>query len=381
MGRHIVHAHIGSSKTGTTFIQQVLWGNKQLLDADGILLPGRRRRQQGDAARALNRWAPGDPTPEAWAAIASEITKSAHSKSLLSQEFLCWLNSDQIKQLTSPLKRSQVKVVLTTRDLARLVPAQWQSALRQGKTWTLTEYSHAVAGLADTGERHPAYRHFWKRQDYGGIVGRWVEALGRDNVTVVTLPPSGSDPDELWTRFCAATELDVRRYPTKGVRNTSLGAASAEVLRRLNASDAIEAMSHSDYASEVNGRLARHVLDPRRSQEPGLTLPTEQRDWVTERAEEVIGEIEASGVKVIGSLDDLRPLPIDDSYQPPEQLPDDDLLAAAMDAISGYAVEHGERRNQVKSKKKAKAKAERQAAKAIRQAARAERQAARADSK
>jgi hypothetical protein len=160
-----------------------------------------------------------------------------------------------------------------------------------------------------------------------------------------------------------------------------LGAASAEVLRRLNASDAIEAMSHQDYASEVNGRLARHVLDPRRPQEPGLTLPTEQREWVTKRAEQVIGEIEASGVKVIGSLDDLRPLPIGHLYQPPEHLADDDLLAAAMDAIAGYAVEHGQRRTQVKSKKKAKARAERQAARAKRQTARAERQAARADSK
>jgi hypothetical protein len=283
---------------------------------------------------------------------------------MLSQEFLCWLDRQQIEAFRDPLVDRQIKVVLTTRDVARLVPAQWQSALRQGKTWTLSEYSHAVAGLSGRGERHPAYQHFWKRQDYGGILRRWADAVGKDNVTVVTLPPSGSDPDELWRRFCAATELDPDRYPTKGVRNSSLGAASAEVLRRLNATELIESLSHQDYASEVNGRLARHVLDPRRAEEPGLTLPTEQRDWVSTKADEIIDEIETVGVKVIGSLDDLRPTPISKPYQAPEELSDDVLLAAAMDALSGYAVEHGDRRADVKSKKRAAAQAERAEARA-----------------
>ena len=367
MAAKVVHAHIGSSKTGTTFIQQVLWDNKAALDSDRILLPGRRRRQQGDAARALNRWSPGDPVPKSWLTIADEIVSSSHPVSLLSQEFICWLKPEQIEQFVGALPRREVRVVLTTRDLARLIPAQWQSALRQGKTWTLTEYANAVAGAEPRGERHPAYVHFWKRQDYGGILRRWVDAIGRDNVTVVTLPRSGSDPDELWRRFCEATELDAGRYPTKGVRNTSLGAASAEVLRRLNATEAIEGLDHNDYAREVNGRLARHVLDPRRPKEPGLTLPTGQRDWVAAKSKEIIAEVEATGVKVIGSVDELRSEAEVKPYSAPEDISDDDLLAAAMDALAGYAVEHGERRADVKSKKKVKAQAER----AERRAARA----------
>ncbi|MFL6182297.1 MAG: hypothetical protein ACJ73J_08305 [Actinomycetes bacterium] len=364
----VVHAHIGSSKTGTTFIQQALWANKAALDSNHILVPGDRRRQQGDAARALNRWSSGDPTPEAWRTIADEIVSSSHPVSLLSQEFLCWLDAEQIQQFVGRLRRSDVKVVLTTRDLARLIPAQWQSALRQGRTWTLTEYSNAVAGLEPRGNRHPAYVHFWKRQDYGGIVRRWMDAIGRDNVTVVTLPRSGSDPDELWRRFCASIELDADRYPTKGVRNTSLGAASAEVLRRLNGTDAIEGLERNDYAREVNGRLTRHVLDPRRPKEPGLTLPTGQRDWVVGKSEQIIAELEASGVKVIGSLDELRSEVDAKPYVAPEETSDDELLAAAMDALAGYAVEHGERRADFESKKKVKAQSERTERRAARAA-------------
>jgi len=354
----VVHAHIGSSSDGATHIQQALWSNKERLDGDHILLPGQRRRQQGDAARALNRWSGGDPVPDAWLAIADEIMSSSHRVSMLSQEILCCLNSQQIDAFKSPLGDRQVKAVLTTHDVARLIPAQWQSALRQGKTWTLTEYSHAVAGLADPGARHPAHQHFWKRHDYGGIVRRWTQAVGADNVAVVTAPPSDPNPDEVWRRFCSATELDPDRYPTKRVRSTSLGAASAEVLRRLNATEVIEALPHQDYASEVDGRLARHILDARRTEEPDVTLPTEQRDWACEKAEETIAEIEALGVTVIGSLDDLRPTSIRQPYQAPEELSDDVLLAAAMDALGGFAVEHGKRRDDVKSKKRTGARAE-----------------------
>jgi len=349
----VVYAHIGASDDRATHIQQVLWSNRERLDGDHILLPGQRRRQQGDAARALNRWSGGDPVPDAWLKIADEIMTSRHRVSMLSQELLCCLDGQQIDAFKSPLGERQVKVVLTTQDVARLIPEQWQSALRQGKAWTLTEYSHAVAGLAGRGARHPAYQHFWKREDHGGIVRRWVQAVGAGNVTVVTAPPSDPDLEGLWRRFCSATELDPDRYPTKRVRSTSLGAASAEVLRRLNATEVIEALPHQDYANEVDGRLARHVLDARRAEEPELTLPTEQRDWAGEKAEEIIAEIKALGVTVIGSLDDLRPTSITQQYQAPEVLPDDVLLAAAMDALGAFAVEHGKRRDDVKSKKRA----------------------------
>ncbi len=343
MADGVVYAHIGSSKTGTTFVQQVLSSNQNRLLADNVLVPGDSRRVLGDAARALNRWVVGDPTPEAWLTVVGEIEQSRQPTTIVSQEFLCWLDDAKIQQFLTPLADRTVKVILTTRDLARLIPAQWQSSMRQAKSWTLTEYSHAIAGLSVLGERDPAYRHFWKRQDYGQILRRWIATVGLDNVTVVTLPPSGSDPNELWRRFCTATQLMPDRYETKGVRNTSLGAASAEILRRLNATETIGSLSRQNYTSEVNGRLTRRVMDPRRPNEPSLTLPTDQRDWVGGRAEEVIAEIEETGVRVIGSLDDLRPLPVSKPYQPPEDISEEDLLAAAMDALAGYAASYAKR--------------------------------------
>jgi hypothetical protein len=339
----ILYAHIGSSKTGTTFIQQVLSSNQKRLLADNVLIPGKSRRVRGKAARGLNHWAEGGPTPSPWLAMAKELEQSHHPTAILSQEFLCWLDDSQIEQFLTPLGDRTVHVILTTRDLARLIPAQWQSSMRQANSWTLTEYSRAVADLSGRGAQDPAYKHFWRRHDYGGILRRWIAAVGSDNVTVVTLPPSGAEPDELWRRFCTVTRLIPERYETRGVRNTSLGAASAEILRRLNATETINALPGKRYSTEVNGRLTRLVMDPRRPKEPSLTLPTEQRSWVGGRAEGIIAEIEETGVRIVGSLDDLRPLPITKPYQAPEAISDDDLLAAALDALAGYAASYADR--------------------------------------
>ena len=40
-----VFLHVGLPKTGTTYLQDCLWGNKQALAERGVLLPGRHRRR------------------------------------------------------------------------------------------------------------------------------------------------------------------------------------------------------------------------------------------------------------------------------------------------------------------------------------------------
>jgi hypothetical protein len=125
-------------------------------------------------------------------------------------------------------------------------------------------------------------------------------------------------------------------------------------------------MTHDVYATEINGRLARHVLDPRRAKESALALPDQQREWVTSKAQTIIDEIESLGVAVIGSLDELRPEERWEPYVAPEELPVDDLLAAAIDALAGYTAEHAARgsgasKNRVEAQGK---RAERRSAKA-----------------
>ena len=349
MAPPVVHLHIGSPKTGTTYVQNVLWANRQALETDGVLLPGHYRYARVQATRDLLKWDPEQtPAPPAtWERIAAEIGRWSGRSAVFSMEFLCWAAIEPAQHLIGSLGPSQVKVILTTRDLARLVPAQWQTSMRQRNTWTLDEYAAAVAGEGTGKKGRDAARHFWRRHDYGKILARWGELVGVENLTVVTLPPSGGDPDELWRRFAAAADLGDHAFQTGDASHESLGAASAEVMRRLNATDVINEMTMRSYHKSVNGALTRRVLSERRSREPGLSLPTAHSEWAAREATRVISEIEAVGPRVIGDLADLTPRPGKAEPVVPESLPAADLLAAAIDGLTGLAAEYAKQRDKI----------------------------------
>jgi hypothetical protein len=338
-----VYLHIGSPKTGTTYIQDVLWANREALESDGVLLPGSYRYARVQAARDLLKWEAADgDLPQTWRKLAGEVNRWPGRSAIISQEFLCWASAEQIAATVQSFPKSRVEIVLTTRDLARLVPAQWQTAMRQRNTWTLDEYADAVAGAADGKQAKMAARHFWRRQDYGPILQRWVDAVGLAQVRVVTLPASGGDPAELWNRFCRACDIDPATTEPGGASHESLGAVSAELMRRLNSHPTIDEMPMRTYQKSVNGALTRRVLGQRRSLEPGLALPEGHFPWAERESARVIADIEALDVEVIGDLGDLKPRPPKSPPIAPEELPAEDLLAAALDGIAGLAAEHAE---------------------------------------
>ncbi|HVQ87159.1 MAG TPA: hypothetical protein VMT88_03160 [Actinomycetes bacterium] len=346
MAPPIVYLHVGSPKTGTTYIQNVLWVNREALQADGVLLPGHYRYARVQATRDLLKWTPDDSPqpPRSWQRIAAEINRWSGRSTIFSMEFLSWASADQAQAIVASVPDSQIKVVLTTRDLARQVPAQWQTAMRQRNTWTLDEYADAVAGVSTGKQARDASRHFWRRQDYGKILAHWGEVVGVENLTVVTVPPSGGDPSELWHRFCQATDLVADQFKTTDASHESLGAASTEVMRRLNQTTAINSMTMRSYQKSVNGALSRRVLSSRRSQEPGLTLPTAHTEWAAQEATRLIDEIKSVGAELVGDLADLNPTATAAAPLAPEQLPAEQLLAAAIDGLAGLAVEHAKLR-------------------------------------
>jgi hypothetical protein len=337
----VVYLHIGSPKTGTTYVQDVLWNNREALETDGVLLPGHYRYARVQAVRELLKWNPDEgEQPESWPRLAGEVNRWGGRSAVISQEFLCWATDEQIKIVVDSFPESTVRVVLTVRDVARLVPAQWQTAMRQRNTWTLDEYADGVAGTGSGKRGQRLTRHFWRRHDYGPILQRWVDAVGVDNVCVVTLPTSGSDPEELWRRVCSAIDIDPATTTPGEASHESLGAASAELMRRLNELPEVKELTMQEYHKSVNGALSRRVLGKRRSREQSLTLPEEHREWAERESDRVINDIGAVGVRVIGDLEDLRPRASSADAVAPEELPAAELLAAALDGLAGMATEH-----------------------------------------
>ncbi len=362
MAPAVIHLHIGSPKTGTTYLQDSLWDNVDALASAGVLLPGNSRTVVSRWVGDLLQWKPEDGAlPRTWRRLVEEINAWPGGSVVLSHEHVHRATGPQWDAIVDSFPHSRLEIVLTARDLARSVPAQWQSSVRQRYSWTLGEYAASVAAEgARESVVNPA-RHFWRRQDTAAILRRFVERLSLEQVRIVTVPPSGADPDELWRRFSRACDLAAVETEPGTVAHESLGAASAEVLRRLNASPAVAELSVADYKRSVNHALSRHTLSPRRGEEPGLTLPPECFAWAGGAAAAMIAEVTELGVEVLGDLDDLRPRPSSKAFVSPEELPAEQLLEAAMAGLGGMSARLAQVRNDLDEANKAVAAGRRQA--------------------
>jgi hypothetical protein len=345
--------HIGAMKTGTTYVQRRLGTNRDELAQMGIWYP-RPWSDQVEAVRdilAMKGGAHLGSIEGRWDQMVQRIHSWDGERVILSVEFLSFADTEQVARIMGTLSPSQVTVVIGARDLARVLPAQWQTAVRNGQPTTYREY---VSGLTTHG-RSKSKRHFWKRQDIGRIAATWADVAGRENVAVVTVPPSGADPNELWRRMALAMKVAELPQKKEMPKNESLGPTATELLRRINARAKETDMSTWSYQHGVNRALSHQVLPDVPETFPRLRVPNEAYDWITTEAERVINEIDVSGVEVIGPVDDLRPvLDTDLPFVWPEEIPDKHLLAAAVAALTAFADRAADTKRQTLQSRRAK---------------------------
>ena len=254
---------------------------------------------------------------------------------VVSMEFLGPARPERIAAALASFDATPVEVVVTLRDLGRGVPSMWQESLQNGGSFRFGKYVAALPG-----KRKPA-RTFWRQQGMGRIVDNWVAAVGAERVTLVTVPPPGAGSDLLWSRFCAAVGLDGVGAADVPQVNTSLDAAAATVLRNLNAR--LEGgLSAKDYRDQVKFGLAKRVLAGREGPPIGFT----PSPWLVERSEQIVDRLVASGTRVVGDLADLAPVAVPGID--PDDVPDADVLTAAVEALSGLTMR---RANQTASRR------------------------------
>ncbi len=341
----VVHLHVGEPKTGTTYLQAMLVQHQKQLADDGLLHPGRRIDQVRGAQEMLGRRDEGSGRLAGrWQALVDEIAAYEGPAAVISMESLVRARPEQAARAVAALGARTVRVVLTVRDLVRVVPAQWQESLQFGHTWTFADYVDSVTS------KHPRKstlgRSFWEQHDTSRILKVWSDVVGVDHVTVVTLPRRSADPLALWRRFASALDIDAGRYEPVQTANESLGAASAELLRRVNLRLGDESMPRREYGRVLRAGLSKSILASRRESEARVVLPDAALPWAHHRSEEIVASLASLvslGMTVVGDLDDLRSetatsarTPDPPSRQP--ALPDEaDVSAAAVDAIIALA--------------------------------------------
>lgn len=301
-----VFIHVGSPKTGTTFLQNVLWSQASIAVQQGLLLPGERFFHHYlatlDVRGHAGRKSSPAETKGMWARLVSEC-RAWEGTSLISHELFAPTTATQAADAVAAFgPEAEVHIVLTARDLARQIPAEWQEHVKHRSSTTLAEFTTDLRNDTDRTS------WFWQVQDYPAVVRRWSAGIPTDRVHVVTVPRTGAPPGLLWDRFAGLLSLDPSTFDTTSGRgNTSLGYEQAEMLRQLNSRLGDRLPLPGPYPSVVKSLLAERIMSGHTGSRLVLDRATSEFAIDTSRA--MVGELRELGVDVVGDLEELVPDP------------------------------------------------------------------------
>ena len=318
--------HIGPRKTGTTYLQRVLQQLSPSLEAQGILYPTRYRGQDdynhvgavsdlthNEESKESNRWTGKDGS--GWKGLVASLG-AWDGTAIISAEMIGGLRPAAARRLLDGLPASSLDVVITMRDLGRILPSSWQQHVRNTHTQSYRRY--LARRSKERGRKSPlqmqsawdTQRHqtFWRSYAYGALVRRWQGLVGVDHVRVVTLPPPGAPGGLLWERFRDA--LDIPLLPVEApklppfVANVGSTRPEAMFLHALNVEAKRRGWNRKTANELQQSLLSGGLLDRPQRGEP-LMLPPRFLHRVQGWAAADIEDIQSTGVMLMGDMNDL----------------------------------------------------------------------------
>jgi len=323
-----VYFHIGLPKTGTTYLQSIMWNNRERLRDAGVLLPGQERREHLWASLVVR----GDQrvgarhvrAPDSWDRLRAE-TATWRGDAIISHEFFASASADQAAAAIEALAPAQVHLVLTAREALRLFTASWQESIKNKGTVRIGDYGRSVSD-------DPLVVWDWRALDLGLVLDRWTGTVPPKHVHVIPLPKPGGPRELLWERFAGLIGVDPGAFDlSASFGNESMGVAETETLRRVNAQ-----LKGFDAAVDrgvwIRSFLADERLAPRGGERywPGQ----DQIDDCRRRARAAVGLVERRGFDVIGDLDDLlipEELP---ERRHPDSVTEEEVAQVAVDTVA-----------------------------------------------
>jgi hypothetical protein len=330
-----VFLHIGTPKSGTSYLQEKLALNRDSIAAQGLTYPNTRTGNHFEAALDLieERWAGQREVARGqWSALVGEVRK-ASGDVLVSHEILAAARPAQVANATAAFGDAELHLILTARDLARQIPAEWQENVKHRGRRSFAKFMSMVAKA----RRSNPDIWFWRVQSIPDVLTRWGNGLAPDRIHVVTVPQPGAPRDLLWQRFAGVLGIAADgRYAESTDYNESLGIVEAAVVRRLNKQLVGKGIPREVYVDLVREVIARDTLahrpDPIRA-----VLPERRWPFVEEVTAEWLEWLEGSGVHVVGDLTDLQPARpdyTDGSWIHPDKPPVDLVAEAAIEALA-----------------------------------------------
>ncbi len=319
--------HIGTQKSGTTYLQRVLARLSGDLKRDGVLYPtrlqGRREVYNHEAAAygllgaAAFPWVAStraEGQAGAWERLCRKV-QEWDGTAIVSGEALSVIDPAAARRLVESLGVANTHIIITARDLGRVLPSSWQQHIRNGRSTSFTSYLQQQAERRGEGSARDLERRwdddpeqtFWRAYAIGGLVQRWAP-LAR-TVSVVTVPRRGAAPDELWHRFRRALDLGPVLPETPPAiddlaANVGLTEPEVLVLAALNRQvDSTKADSPDMRA--LRARIVRDAFAPRQDRGTPVRIPDSWVPRVAAWADEDLAVLRSTSAILVGPESDL----------------------------------------------------------------------------
>ena len=298
--------HVGAPKTGTSFVQDILFTHREALRERGILYPADRHDAHFLAALDLMELPWGGLEQRGSRRLGPARRRGARlARAPRSSATRSWARASRVR---SPGRWSrsggddaEIHIVYSARDLVRQIPAEWQENVKHRRTRT---YGRFLESLRDPERSTEVAQWFWGVQEVPDVLDRWG-ALAPPR----TGPPGHRAAARLRARRCcgSASPACSASTPSSSPPRTRPTPRSAYPSRRWSAGSTSGSTTCSPTTTTarfvremlVHRNLSAHAGSPRLSLPPTPTAgrATLGRSWVSELA--------LRGYDVVGDLDDL----------------------------------------------------------------------------
>lgn len=319
--------HIGTQKSGTTYLQRVLAALSPKLRKKGVLYPTRlvgKREIYNHEAAAYGLlgtesfpWVSrhrAEAQRDSWQALTDKVSRW-DGTAVVSGEALSVIDARAAERLVESLGVARTDVIITARDLGRVLPSSWQQHIRNGRSTPFSTYVRQLdqrRGSGTSAERRSQWeadpdQTFWRAYAIGSLAQRWAPFAS--SVQVIGVPRSGSDTFELWRRFVAATSLAETApdtTPDVDLVAANIGITEPETLVLAGLNRAFEAGDLPESRRRtIRGRIVREAFVTRDQRGRRVALPQEWTDRVRTWAEQDVTELEQTQAVLTGDRTDL----------------------------------------------------------------------------